>query len=79
MIKEYGDVAPGGMAVRSTLSTSGKYWLIHSTAGFECAGSCARSTDEKWGVLSYVDGCEHGRWFRTLAEAKTLFAKGTAS
>ena len=79
MIKEYGDLEPGAMATRTTLATSGRYRLTHSTAGFECAGSCARSTNEKWGVLSMIDGCEHGRWFRTLDEAKTLFTKWTTS
>lgn len=77
MTKEYGDIAEGDMATRTILATSGKYRLIHSTAGFECAGSCARSTEEKWGVLFDVAGCPNGRWFGSLIEAQALFAKWT--
>lgn len=82
MIKEYGDLAPGEMAVRSTIATggpNGKYRLVHSTAGYECAGSCARSTAEKWGVLTGHAGCPRGQWFKTLAEAEVLFAERTGT
>ncbi len=69
MIAEYRDVEDK-MATRTVLATSGKYRLMHSTAGYECAGSCARSTNEKWGVLFDDRGCSHGQWFRTEPEAR---------
>lgn len=75
MTKEYGDIVDGDMAVRTTLENSGPYRLTHSTAGYELAGSCTRSTDEKWGVLWTLDGCRMGQWFRTLAEAEVFFAE----
>jgi len=59
MITEYGDVRDG-MATRTVLETAGRYRLIHGTAGYGCAGSWARLTDEKRGVLFDVDDCRWG-------------------
>jgi len=54
-----------------------EYKLIHRTAGFQCAGSCARFDDEAWGVLFEFDGAEHGRYFKTEADARELFKAWT--
>lgn len=54
--------------------------LVHSTQGFEPAGSMVRWTEAKWSVLwDARDGGIHGRGFREADEAgaRALFAKWT--
>ena len=45
--------------------------LVHSTAGWEVAGSGTRPTAEKFGVLVSMHDYNGGWWFKTLAEAQT--------
>ena len=47
--------------------------LTHRAAGWETAGSLTRDVNEAWGVLWLFDGCRHGQWFRTEAEAADFF------
>lgn len=81
-IAEYGSITADQYGKKITLQTATKerreYRLIHRTAGYQIAGSCARLDKEAWGVLFEFDGAEHGRWFKTLPEASDLFAKWTA-
>jgi hypothetical protein len=62
-----------GVGERNTL-----YKLTHKTAGYYCAGSCARFDNEAYGVIFEAHGSRHGRWFKTEAEARELFGKWTA-
>ena len=82
-IIEYGDVPKGGMAKRTRLAgamgTSGlHYSLMHSTAGYECAGSMARLTVEKWGCI-YTEhtGTTGGNWYLEEAKARAQYEKAT--
>lgn len=49
--------------------------LMHKTAGYEPAGSCARFTQELWGALYDLDWSTAGQWFKTEAEARKYFNK----
>jgi hypothetical protein len=82
MIKEYRDIKPGEMstvtvlAERSITNDYGraKVWTLkHHTAGYECAGSCARLTDEKWSVTTMEDGSRYGNSFTSESEACIVF------
>ena len=54
-----------------------EWTLTHHTAGYECAGSMARWTNEKWAVRFVADGATHGRSFLTEHEACEWFAMQT--
>ena len=82
--KEYRDIHPSNMSVKTThAEASGAfgavYRLVHKTAGYECAGSCARYTDAAWGAIatSAMDGTMFGQWYKTEAEARTHFDRVT--
>ena len=51
--------------------------LLHRTAGYECAGSCARWTDEGFSVMVYGSLAPTGQRFRTEADARVKFANWT--
>lgn len=77
-VAEYRDI-PTGLHSRVTVLTTASgpnpsgyvrsYTLSHHTAGYECAGSMARWTDERWSVLTFSDGASHGRSFLTREAA----------
>lgn len=83
-IREYRDIKPGEMSVVTTLATktvTNDYgrkitWdLRHHTAGWECAGSCARWTDERWSITTFdrSSNTSYGQARRTLAESQADF------
>ena len=82
-IIEYGDVQDGGMATSTILAEGmGAFGmsrtLVHSTAGYECAGSMARLTGEKWGCLFVSrDGNRGGNWYTNEAQAREHFLRMT--
>lgn len=56
-------------------------YLIHSTEGYEPAGSMARWTNEYYAVIFYdASGSRNGRRFKASdkAQAEALFSKWTA-
>ncbi len=82
MIKEYRDLTDADRSVVTVLSTRNvvndysqtREWILrHHTAGFECAGSCARSTPEKWSVTSVSNGSTFGNSFLNESDARTVF------
>ena len=81
--KEYGTFPESELSKRTILDTGAGafgrlFELVHKTAGYECAGSCARLTSEAWGSISYDrSGTTHGQWFKTLDEAKARFEQFT--
>ncbi len=83
MVIEYRDIEGSGIArsertqIEQREAKRNIYRLVHKTAGWECAGSCARLTNESWGVLFYAHNATHGQWFKSLAEARELFDKWT--
>lgn len=83
-IKEYRDIKPGEMSVVEALDSRtikndyGKvsiWTLKHHTAGWECAGSCARATVERWSVTTFdrSNSTTHGNSFLSLADALKVF------
>lgn len=83
---EYRNVPAGAMAKRTVLACGLSarhrvtYELIYSTAGYECAGSCARETNEKWGaIFTDSNGTTGGQWFKTESEARARFAQVVSS
>lgn len=83
--KEYGELTSADHSIRTTLASGiGKYgskWsLVHRTAGYECAGSCARYTKECWSVdYERRDGITGGQSYKTEAEARAHFERVTKS
>lgn len=81
-IAEYGSINPQEYGKKIVLDegTKGRttYQLIHRTAGYQCAGSCARYDAEGWGVIFNKCGASHGRWFKSESAARELFAQWTA-
>lgn len=81
--KEYRDLTDADRAVRTVLATgigafNRPYRLIHTTAGYGLAGSCARHTGEAWGVIATNrDGTTSGQWYKTEAEARAHFERVT--
>lgn len=84
MIREYRDIKQGEMSVRTILAErevtgdNGRksVWVLkHHSAGWECAGSCARDTAEKWSVTSFDRGANHthGNSFLNEASARRVF------
>lgn len=80
LIKEYGQYSDDERSVRTVLDSflskrfnKPLYELVHKTAGYEPAGSCARLTKEMWGVLYDFQGSNHGCWFNNEAEARAEF------
>lgn len=83
---EYRDIPAGSHAKRQVLesevTTIGRrhreYFLSHSTAGYECAGSMARWTNEYYSVTFEAGGAINGRRFLTEKDARDLFNKWIA-
>ena len=82
MIREYRDLKPEDRSIVTVLSVRDvandygqvRPWALkHHTAGFECAGSCARSTVEKWTVTSVSNGSTFGNSFLSEPEALAVF------
>ncbi len=82
MIKEYRDLTDADRSVVTVLATRNvvndysqtREWILrHHTAGFECAGSCARSTVEKWTVTSFSNGSRFGNSFLNESDACEVF------
>lgn len=82
-IKEYRDLTDTERSVRTvharaTGAFGREYTLVHKTAGYECAGSCARYTEELWGAIGRnFDGTTTGQWYLTEAEARAHFDRVT--
>jgi hypothetical protein len=85
VIRECRDVKPEEVSIvtllreekrQSAYGVVRSWRLKHHTAGFEIAGSCMRSTPEKW-TVSFIDydGARHGRQFLTLADGESHLAK----
>lgn len=77
-IVEYRDTKPEQFSKVTRLDSAvvgrREYRLSHHSDGFEPAGSCARySAREAWSVLFEANNATHGRRFKTLAEAQSLF------
>lgn len=74
-VVEYRDIGRDDLsdvkAVAHRRSVDGRrtYVISHHLPGYECAGSMARWTDERWSVITWIDGARHGRGFHTKAEA----------
>lgn len=83
-VKDYSHLQENERAVRTVLKTGRSlsldrtYLLIHSTAGYEPAGSRARYTAEKWLITFNMSGVVHGREFATLAAAESMLASWCA-
>jgi hypothetical protein len=81
-IVEYSEVHEGNRARTVVLAREDvygrEYRLVQSTAGYECAGSCARWTDGYTAVLFDSDGAVHGRRFKSEADARALFSRWIA-
>ena len=82
---EYGQIPKDGHAKRNVLASGVNkefnlpYKLIHSTSGYECAGSMARYTNEKYGcIFTDRNGTTGGQWFSAEQTAREYFAKVTA-
>jgi hypothetical protein len=88
MIKEYRDVLESDLAVRTVLAEAppnrellhgavGNVKLIHSTAGFELAGSCARSCNAHYAVRWFDGSAYYGQRYREddEASARAHFAR----
>ena len=82
MTKEYGQIKPEEMSVATVLDTrtmptgAQRIWTLkHHTAGLELAGSCARSTKERWSVTHFDCGANaiFGNSFSTLDAAMAVF------
>ena len=82
MIREYRDLKPEDYSVVTVLAArevqndygQARSWTLkHHTAGFECAGSCARSTPEKWSVTSVSNGSTFGNSFLAESDAREVF------
>ena len=80
-IIEYGQIPEDSHSRVTVLRrvTKGRteYRLVHSTPGYECAGSMARWTDERYAVNFDMDGSIHGRSFLDEQAARDLFDKWT--
>lgn len=78
LLAEYGDVAESDLARVETLETrevhGREYRLIHSSPGFECAGSVMRWTNGYWGIRFESGGAIQGRQFKTEEEARSLLS-----
>jgi len=59
--------------VTNDYGQSRPWTLKHHTAGFECAGSCARATPEKWSVTSVSNGSTFGNSFLNESDAREVF------
>jgi hypothetical protein len=82
LIKEYGTYSDDERSERFVLDSFQSkrfnrswYELVHKTAGYEPAGSCARLTKEAWGVLYQINGVQHGCWYVSEQEARAEFDK----
>lgn len=82
--KEYRDLTDADKSIKTIHATAmgafkARYNLIHKTAGYEPAGSCARYTEEYWGAIgtSARDGTTFGQWYKTEAEAREHFERVT--
>lgn len=75
MPKSYRKISPQEMAAKTIVYKDEKFTMIHSTAGWEVAGSAARYTNEKWSVLFFIDGIPHGQAFKTYNEATEFLNK----
>lgn len=78
IIKEYSQLTAADRSIRTIIAGapgSRAHWqLIHKTAGYECAGSCARYTGEAWGAIAKSNsGTTYGQWYKTEAEAREHF------
>lgn len=79
---EYRDLTAANRSIRTIISGAPGFrahWqLIHKTAGYECAGSCARLTSESWGAIAQSeDGTTYGQWYKTESEAREHFERVT--
>ncbi len=75
---EYRDLKDSDMSCATILQKgygawNKEYTLSHHTAGYECAGSCARYTEERWKVRYIFDNALHGKAFLTEKEAQEYF------
>jgi hypothetical protein len=81
--KEYRDISAQEYAIRTELARSwsdavhGIVRLVHSTAGYEVAGSAARFTNEYFAVRFQLGNATHGRRFKSEAEARETYARLT--
>src|SRR5690348_7658146 len=80
LLAEYGELNETNKAQVTILDTvegdRKTYSLIHSTPGFESAGSCARWTNGYYAVrIKQRDGSIGGRCFKTLHEAQAMLDK----
>lgn len=82
-MKEYKDIKDDEFSKRTILASgmgsfNRNYDLVHKTAGYECAGSCARYTNESWGAIATNrDGTTSGQWYKTETEAREHFERVT--
>ena len=79
---EYVTLTSDDMSGRTVLKTATgafgtRYTLVHATAGYECAGSAARYTDEQWGCLGAGRMGNFGQWYKTENEAAKHFDRVT--
>jgi hypothetical protein len=77
LIAEYSEVDDSNRAVTTRLDVvtapdGREYHLIHQSAGFEAAGSCARWTNGYFAARRLIDGAWHGRQFKTEQEARDI-------
>lgn len=77
-VVEYGDIPDGMLSQRTILSQrendERRWTLTHHLPGYECAGSMARWTDERWSVLFPHGGATHGRSFLSEDKAREYLA-----
>ncbi len=76
LLAECGDVDESTRAqteiVERILVANRCYLLVHSSPGFELAGSCMRWTNGYWAVRFMANDAWQGRQFKTEAEARSL-------
>ena len=80
---EYQDLTEENRSMRTVLAEGqgafGRpYVLVHKTSGYECAGSCARYTDESWGAIGTdFNGTMFGQWYKIEQDARAHFDRVT--
>lgn len=76
LLAEYGEVNDADKArvtiLERNLVAGREYLLVHSTPGFESAGSCMRWTNGFYGVRFHSNGAINGRQFKTEQEARDM-------